>query len=184
MNHYRLAVLLVEFPDTPASYAPADFEQMLFSEGYTYVSPAPGEPAFGSLRDYYLAMSNGMLSVTGQAFNWVQADSNKSYYERHGNLRFEAINKSGVSLADFDGYVVIYAGTVGPSGSNLWPQAFSTGGKLHYVMSEKWLSRYEFAPIGVHCHEFGHLLGLPDFQLAGRGPVVHDEHGKLRQWFS
>ncbi|MCG3157321.1 MAG: hypothetical protein DKINENOH_03953 [bacterium] len=162
VNHYRLAVLLVEFPDTPASYAPADFEQMLFSEGYTYVSPAPGEPAFGSLRDYYLAMSNGMLSVTGQAFNWVQADSNKSYYERHGNLRFEALNKSGVSLADFDGYVVIYAGTVGPSGSNLWPQAFSTGGKLHYVMSEKWLSRYEFAPIGVHCHEFGHLLGLPD----------------------
>ncbi len=162
VNHYRLAVLLVEFPDTPASYAPADFEQMLFSEGYTYVSPAPGEPAFGSLRDYYLAMSNAMLSVTGQAFNWVQADSNKSYYERHGNLRFEALNKSGVSLADFDGYVIIYAGTVGPSGSNLWPQTFSAGGKLHYLMSEKWLSRYDFAPIGVHCHEFGHLLGLPD----------------------
>lgn len=159
---YKLAVLLVEFPDVPGTYAPQDFEQLLFSEAYTYVSPAPGEPAYGSMRDYYLKMSGGALSISGQVFDWVMADSSKSYYERRANVRFEVLNKSGVNLNEFDGYAIVYAGTVGSSSGNLWPQTFSAGGKLHYVMSEKWLPSYDFAPIGVHCHEFGHLLGLPD----------------------
>jgi len=72
------------------------------------------------LRDYYLKMSNGALSTTGQVFEWVMADSNKSPYEGRGNIQFEAVYKSGVNLSEFDGYAVVYADTVGSSSGNLW----------------------------------------------------------------
>ncbi len=159
---YNLAVLLIEFADVGATYSPEDFNQLLFSEGFTYTSPAPGEEAFGSMRDYYNLVSSRMLSINGQVFDWVSADSSKSFYETSDDFIVEAVSKSGVNLSDFDGFVVIYAGTVGSASGKLWPRAQSTQGKVQYTMSEKWLSKYDFAPIGVHCHEFGHLLGLPD----------------------
>lgn len=159
---YRLAVFLVDFLDLPHTYSRDNFDQLLFSEGHTYVSPAQGEPAYGSMHDYYAAMSGGTLLLTGQVFDWVRADSARQYYYKKGNLARETIDKAGVNLNDFDGYVVVYSGTVAPSNSNLWPRTLTAGGKLHYYMSEQWLPKYNFAPIAVHCHEFGHLLGLPD----------------------
>ncbi|MFX0200785.1 MAG: FG-GAP-like repeat-containing protein, partial [Candidatus Hodarchaeota archaeon] len=159
---YNLAVLLIEFPDTPRTYAPEEFFQLLFSEGFTYVSPAPGEEAFGSLRDYYNIVSNEQFFITGEVFAWVLSDHNKSFYESSDSFIYEAVTKSGVDLNAFNGYVVIYAGSVGLASGKLWPRTEVTGGTLHYIMPEKWLQKYDFTPIGVHCHEFGHLLGLPD----------------------
>ncbi|MFQ5485700.1 MAG: M6 family metalloprotease domain-containing protein [Desulfobacterales bacterium] len=159
---YNLAVLLIEFPDVAATYSPGAFDELLFSEGFTFVSPAPDEPAFGSMFDYYQKMSNGRFAIKGEVFDWVVADHEKEFYENQGNISSEVLEKTGVDLTRFDGFTVIYSGTVGSSKGNLWPKTLSAGGKLHYLMSEKWLQNYDFAPIGVHCHEFGHLLGLPD----------------------
>lgn len=66
--------------------------------------------------------------------------------------------------------VYIYAGNYHGGGLN--PQVDYIGGE-HYIMSEVWGGRghydegtyatgYTFAHIGIHCHEFGHLLGLDD----------------------
>ena len=159
---YKLAVLLIAFPDAGATYAPQDFAGLLFSKGYSYTSPIPGEPAYGSLRDYYDHFSGGRLDITGQVFDWVMAGSSKAFYHNSDAFIGEAVAKSGVDLQQFDGYAVLYAGNVGPGGSRLWPETNVDGDKLFYIMSEQWLPKYRFAPIGVHCHEFGHLLGLPD----------------------
>ena len=43
----------------------------------------------------------------------------------------------------------------------------------YYVMSETQAG--EFAPIGVHCHEFGHVLGILDKYGSGgphAGPIA------------
>ena len=160
---FHLAVLLIDFPDVPHTFPKDDFEQLLFSKNFTYQSPVTGEPSYGSLYDYYFENSGGKLRVEGQVLDWVRADSNKSYYLTKGDLIAEALQKSGLDVNSYDGVAVIYSGNVGSVGSRLWPETKFAGlAKPTYVMSEQWLPKYHFSPIGIHCHEFGHLLGLPD----------------------
>ena len=164
-TEFRLAILLIEFPEsTPAvlhTYEPAQIEQMLLSAN-SYVTTPGGKAAYGSMRDYFHAMSGGQFSLTGQVFGWQTANQSKAYYEEKGDweLLDEAIAKSGVNEANFDGFALIYAGDA-LWGNLLWPHAYMGGPRLSYTMSEKFASE-DLSDIGVHTHEFAHLLGLWD----------------------
>ena len=64
-------------PDTTLLSRATRYDSVLYgtdTEGTLY----PGRPY--SLRNFYEEMSNGLLSVQGQAFGWAVADSNQAYY--------------------------------------------------------------------------------------------------------
>ncbi len=177
---FRLAVLLVEFSDRRhhPEYDREDFERMLFSTGEYSTSP-DGRATHGSLRDYWREVSVGTFDVQGRVFDWVTVPGTWSYYDAQGmgggepgtRTVFEdalagALGRFGANALDaFDGVVFLYAGErESQRGSQLWPHRASVaaGGRdLPYYIIEE--GGVRFASIGVHCHEFGHMLGLPDF---------------------
>ncbi len=177
---FNLAVLLVEFPDRKhnASYVSKDFERLMFSVG-EYAKAPDGRAVYGSLRDYYKEISVGTFDVHGKVLDWVCVPEKWAYYDAqdlgggeagprtvfHDALK-AARDKHGASALDgFDGIVFLYAGPRDSlRGSQLWPHRASVqvGSKAipYYIIEE---GGETFTSIGVHCHEFGHMLGLPDF---------------------
>lgn len=182
----RLAVILVEFPNarhydpgTPqrrGGYLRADFDSLLFSQGFWYApaeslqypSPHPeGHRAYGSMRDYWWQMSRGngpvgALLVTGKVVNpqdsnavpvWIEMQHPIESYDGE-TLSLEAKNTAiqlgYLDVSQFDYFAIVGAGAV-----------FSeTGAPQCYVTSEQRFG--EFEDIGLHCHEFAHLLGFAD----------------------
>ncbi|GEM_PF-201611 len=177
---FRLAVVLVEFRDRfhEPLHKKERFAEMLFSKG-TYSRAPDGRRTYGSLRDYYRENSVGRFDVTGEVFDWVRVPENWAYYDEQdmgpGNGSKRTIFKDALKalekregknpLEGFQGVVFIYAGDrQSYRGSQLWPHRSSIRiGKrsVPYYIVEA--GSREFASIGVHCHEFGHMLGLPDF---------------------
>ncbi len=181
---FALAVVLFDFPDAAhnGEFKPAEFERMLFARGtYTGKSPS-GERVYGSLADYYAENSGGKLEVAGKCFDWVTLAKTREYFEerRMGDreaskeLLPKAVElvqaRDGEGCFDaYDGIVFIYAGKQTYKRPwMLWPHRASIkAGKrtLPYYLNAEG-GKY-FNAIGVHVHEFGHMLGLPD--QYGRG---------------
>jgi hypothetical protein len=131
---WTLKVIMVEFQDirgnANANWSRGDFSNMLFSSNY-YKSPSVQSPSsedvYGSLRDYYDAMSNGNMIITGQILNgplpggdkpnWIRLSQNKSYY-RNNSVYF--LYTEAIDSANARGYntttnsttklVILYAG--------------------------------------------------------------------------
>ena len=124
------------------------------------------------MNDYYVEQSNGQLKITGKAFDYVEVSKKRMEYntgDRFVLLR-EAMDKLLVrdgkdALKDFDGVFFIYAGgrTQVARGSLYWPHKsnVSHNGKSwpYFICPE---GGERMANISVFCHEFGHMLGLPD----------------------
>jgi M6 family metalloprotease-like protein len=176
---FNLAIVPFEFSDVKhnAEFKRADFERLFFSRGeYTKTSPS-GDRVFGSLADYYAENSYGKLAVKGKVFDWVALEKTRDYFEQRKMGDREASKElmpKAVKLVqerdgaecfdDFDGIVFLYAGKqtyLRPW--MLWPHRASIkAGKktlAYYLNAEG--GRY-FNAVGVHIHEFGHMLGLPD----------------------
>jgi M6 family metalloprotease-like protein len=184
-----LKILLVEFSDvkhrtSPSAYTKTDFENLFFSSGI-YVSPhmySPNnESVYGSMNDYYQKMSNGNLSITGHIVNtvqnnipiWLNFPNTKAYCDTDNNFMYDVINTATAqgldvgNLGNLTKLVIIYAGNV-YWGGYLNPMAISIPGNF-YIMSERnggptnpngEHSTDVFSRIGVHCHEFGHCIGI------------------------
>jgi|GEM_PF-2133319 len=153
---WTLKVILVEFQDIHGNsyWERSDFSNMLFSTDY-YFSPdvqsppidalSDGDDVFGSLRDYYDAMSNGDLTVTGQILNdplpggdtpdWIRLSHDKIWYRNNSytNLYNEAVDSADargydVSTGSTTKLVILYAGNFYLS--NLNPRNVGSG----YIM--------------------------------------------------
>ncbi len=177
---FQLAVLLVEFADVKhdPQFKATDFAQMLFSPGQYAQSP-DGRRTYGSMRDFYKEVSCGAFDVDGHVFDWVTVPEKWEYYDAQDMGGGDGTNstvfadalrglkaKHGAdALAKYEGIVFLYAGERRSlRGSQLWPHRASVpvGGRhLPYYITEE--GGAVFNSIGVHCHEFGHMLGLPDF---------------------
>lgn len=176
--------------DGKPAYTFQNFEDLFFSFG-TYTNTSPdGEQVFGSMRDYYHQMSNGDLVLTGYVLNrddnsdnvpdWLVLDYNKSAYGSGSrNLFTDALNKAAqqtppldTSTGTYTKLVVVYAGNWWLSGS-LWPAAqpssnrYRMSERLYYNADGQELTNAPFTHIGIHCHEFGHLLGFLDLYTGG-----------------
>jgi M6 family metalloprotease-like protein len=184
---YRLAVVPIEFPDVKHSDAIPlhEWEEMLFSSGvYEGKKNATGQPVYGSLHDYYQEVSVGALDVSGNVYDWLTMSKTRPEYPQLPTnpkqaLLTEALdallNREGSEcLAGVDGVIFIYAGDrfkTTNRGSVFWPHRASVmyhGKSWPYVICPEGGRR--MANISVFCHEFGHMLGLPDLYARPENP--------------
>jgi M6 family metalloprotease-like protein len=179
---FRLAIVCVEYPDikhNPKITAEA-WEDAMFSQGTYTKTNVTGQQCYGSLRDYYLEQSFGALGVEGKAFPYVEVRKKRAEYST-GNrtaLLTEALDKllerdGKDALKDFDGVFFLYAGErfQVPRGSLYWPHRANVshnGKRWPYFICPEGGSR--MANISVFCHEFGHMLGLPDLYARPENP--------------
>lgn len=181
---FQLAVILVEFADVMHNpdFSCKDFESMFFSLGEYFQAPG-GRKTYGSVRDYYREVSANQFDIEGKVFDWVRVPGKWAYYDEQPmgsgddsrrTIFRDALDgvhkKYGSRVLDpYQGLVFIYAGPRRSlRGSQLWPHRSSvrSGGKwiAYHIAAE---GGEKFESIGVHCHEFGHMLGLPDFYGLG-----------------
>jgi M6 family metalloprotease-like protein len=180
---YRIAIIGVEYPDAKHNpkIAPKDWAEAMFSEGGKYIKTATGQTAYGSMHDYYWEQSNGQLNVEGKAFDYVEVSKKRMEYntgDRFVLLR-EAMDlllkrEGKDALKDFDGVFFIYAGgrLQVARGSLYWPHKSNfrheaTKNWPYFICPE---GGDRMANISVFCHEFGHMLGLPDLYAAPERP--------------
>jgi M6 family metalloprotease-like protein len=179
---YRLGIICVEYPDVkhnPMIPAKA-WEEAMFSKGTYTKTSATGQNVFGSLYDYYLEQSYGQLKVEGKAFNYVEVSKKRGDYATGDRtaLLTEAMDKllardGKDALKDLDGVFFLYAGQRFPAarGSLYWPHRATFnhhGRRWPYFICEEGGKR--MATISVFCHEFGHMLGLPDLYARPENP--------------
>jgi immune inhibitor A len=190
--HRRGIVLLVDFSDNVAdslTYPPSHFQSMLFSEGsYTtgsmrdfYLENSYGQFSLDGAVTVWLRMPqtyayyvNNLkgLGVYPQNAQKLVADAVAAANPYVDFSQFDNDGPDGVPHSgDDDGYVdalfVVHAGpgyeeTGDPTDihSHQWitKSAISVDGVYAY----KYSMEPENGRIGVFCHEYGHVLGLPD----------------------
>lgn len=178
-NRYRLAVVRVEFPDFVHNSAvtTTHWEEALFSTGRWVNRTSPtGQQVFGSLNDYYQEQSARAFRVEGKVFEWVEVRRRRADYAQETGpggrwaLFTEALDlilaRDGAQALDgFDGLLFLYAGDRFPTnrGGIFWPHRASVGyrgRRWPYVIIPD--GGAQMANISILCHEFGHMLGLPD----------------------
>ena len=176
-------VIMVNFKDLKFKHSQTEFEAMLNESGYSQ------NGGVGSARDYFIACSDSVFSPLFDCYGPVELSKEYAYYDsRAAQMVVEACNKVkdelGIDFAQYDtnndgrldNVFVYYAGhneaEGGPSAS-IWPHRSVVGtgdridGKLIYdyaCTSElRGSAGNSMCGIGTFCHEFGHVLGLPDY---------------------
>ncbi len=183
----KLICILMNFTDKTFTFSKAEFTNLFNQVGYANLG------ALGSIKDFFLENSYNQLSLTVDVFGPYTAANNMAYYganDANGKdvnaraLITEAVNAANplANYADYDndgdgtvdGVYVIYAGNGeadGGAANTIWPHAWNI---VPVILDGKTVSRYScsneqrsgganITRIGVICHEFGHVLGAPDF---------------------
>ena len=172
--------LLVDFSDKAAPVTVSEVEDWLNKEGFNR------DGCNGSVRDYYLDVSNGQLDLVNEVYGWYRAKHPKSWYESlPGYTGSDSLMKEVFayfdSQVDFSRYDndkdgtteainIVYAGAGETWGQGLWPHSGWSnerrdGVKLtHHQMTDM---PGKFS-IYVFVHESGHMIfGWPDLYWYG-----------------
>jgi len=191
----RVLVLLIEYPDYPLTFGKSAFEDLLNKPGYNE------DGAIGSARDYFADSSNDQFIPQFDVYGPFQPSKGYEYYgygtssDRPRELIIEICeqidDQIDFSQYDLDGdgeidnVYMIYAGYSqaegGPS-TSIWPHhtnlrsrnIYFDGVRLaSYACSSELTGNEEsrLAGIGPFCHEFSHVLGLPDLYSTTGGNV-------------
>jgi len=182
-------VILVNYKDLSFSVNNANqaYTRLLNESGYS------DNGGYGSARDYFIACSDSIFRPDFDVYGPYTLANNMSYYGGNNDANASAMILEAVQLAyqdgvdikqydtDNDGYIdnvfVYYAGhneaEGGPSNS-VWPHrsvctspnARVDGKRVYdYACTSEYRgsSGTSMCGIGTFVHEFGHVLGLPDF---------------------
>lgn len=179
----KYLVLLIQYPDRPAKYTKEDFEDLMQKPG--------GRNGTGSFRDFFLQASYGKLDIEVDVVEWTMADSNEAYYaNKKGKLVARELvakaimnaSKLGVDFSKYDndgdkktdGILVVHSGLGAEEGSQndyIWSHRWDLAAPIalngvsissYTIVPEQRKNNTRMVGIGVICHEFGHLLGIPD----------------------
>ena len=190
---FRLGVICIEFPDAKhdEKVPLAEWDKAFFSRDAYNKTNATAQPVYGSMADYYNEVSCGKLRIEGRAFAWITASKKRMEYNLPTKSKskrdffneiIEALLKrdGADALKDFDGLAFIYAGTKPPEvqrSSILWPHRSTVkiGEKVWpYVIVAGAIklsgADEAMSTISTMCHEFGHILGLPDLYARPENP--------------
>ncbi|MBR2291450.1 MAG: M6 family metalloprotease domain-containing protein [Prevotella sp.] len=195
---YRLPVILMSFLDCDFSQDDANaYYDRLFNESGFNLRSGPG-----SVADYFRDQSNGLFNLVFDVVGPIQVDYNHqtSSKTRYGSSEIaSAVKKADelLNFADYDWYgngqvetvIVVFAGYGGNESAktaegcvwpNTMPQRMQTADGVTvsgYSASAELWSNDAPCGIGTICHEFSHVLGLPDFY-----PTASNEFSVLDEW--
>lgn len=180
----KLVCILMGFSDLAFTLTQQNFNELFNQVGYSY------DNATGSVFDFFYESSSLQLELNVTVAGPYTASNTMAYYGNNTNgdarpLVTEAVTlaNTDVNYAEFDndldgsvdGVYVIFAGygeEAGASADAIWSHAWNIS---TVTLDGKTISRYSCSPeyrgnadgnitrIGVICHEFGHVLGAPDF---------------------
>jgi M6 family metalloprotease-like protein len=196
----NIIVILVDFSDNVASAGDsAKFDSMLFSQAGDPVSNPTG-----SMTDYYLENSYGKLFVHGDVTHWLRMPNTYAFYRGsdYGFTNSPQLVHDACVAADpyvnfanydndnsgtVDAVVVVHAGKGAEEGGDanaIWSHrsvvsvsTFLDGRVIaDYTMNPEKFNGV-MVPIGVFCHEYGHILGLPDLYDTDYEPSTSDGLG-------
>ena len=181
-GNQKVLVILIQYPDLIQEHSQENFNALMNEEDYN---------GTGSFRDYFLKNSLGQLDLNADVFGWYTSAEDHDYYgyingfQRSRELMAEAIDAAEAAGVDFSQYDNDGDGVVDAVvGVHSGPGA-EVGAQTQYIWSHRWtlgasyernydgvvISDYMINPetrpwgmvgVGVFCHEFGHVLGLPD----------------------
>ena len=185
----KLICILMGFPDKSFSKTQTDFNNLFNQVGYSAnfatgsVHDFFAESSYNQL-NLNVTVAGPFVAANNMAYYGGNDSNGKDLRPRE--LIAEAINLADptVNFADFDndndgtvdGVYVIYAGygeEAGGGADCIWAHAWNL--ETPVVKDGKIISKYSCScelagnsgsitsPIGVICHEFGHVLGAPDF---------------------
>jgi M6 family metalloprotease-like protein len=185
---YNLAIIGIEYPDVKhnARITDRDWEDAMFSIGTYTGKSATGQTVYGSMNDYYKELSSGTFKVEGKFVGWYEVSKKRSEYSSGSGtsagekraLLTEALDvftkKVGKDeLKQYDGVFFLYAGARVQTtrGGLYWPHRATVeyGGRgiPYFIVQEGGSTMND---ISVFCHEFGHMLGLPDLYARPEQP--------------
>lgn len=194
---YKLPVVLVSFSD-------CDFKEDHDLQFYKDVFNKKGfnkRNGPGCVADYFRDQSLGKFNVEFDVVGPVKLTSKQKNYTmyNYGFSQFrDAVMQTDADLNysdyDWDGdgkaetVIIVYAGYGGnekqdPAKWCIWPNTDSFGLKLdgveiaQYSASSEIWSNDASCGIGTICHEFSHVLGLPDLY-----PTSGDEFSVVDEW--
>ncbi len=182
----KILTILVGFSDRPFTKTVADFDKLMNQK------TGKVESNYGSVWRFYNEDSYGKLDVSAVVIGPFVAKHNSLYYRwdktnssaHVKELIQEAVDfakKSGINFSQFDGdndgYVdcihVVFAGhglSGGAADGLIWAhqsaikkQKINSKYVSEYIITPELSNNNTIAPIGTICHEFGHILGVPDF---------------------
>ncbi len=182
----KVLIILVEYTDKHFTYTAQDFKDMLCSPGYN------GYGAAGSATDYFIENSAGRFIPEFEVYGPVELSNAMSYYGANDDAKahemvseacrrldseidFSQYDRDGDGWAD--NVYVFYAGHGEADGggvNSVWPHSanlYNKGERLmldgvnigSYSCSNELIGgSSRLVGIGTFCHEFSHVLGLPD----------------------
>ena len=194
----KLAVIAVQFPDVPHTRTLDQIRQDYFGVN-------------NSLAAYYLEVSYGKLSVTGDVFGWYTLpypeahyghdcaaidDSDCSGFDQSWQIAQDAVTvmNNAVNFGKYDYFAFLHSGNGEESTkvpNDVWSVTYVSG--VDVQTPSRTLNAFNIVaereargqvPLGVYCAEFGHLLGLPDMfdKSTGRTEMGPWELEEMGAW--
>ena len=181
----KSVAILLEFQDVPFTKTLQDFKDLLMKSGYSE------NGATGSCRDFFIACSDSIFQPQFDVYGPYKVSKNVAEYGGPGKDSKQAFKEAlqlavedGVDFSQYDtdkdgrvdNVFFYYAGhneAENGGEETIWPHAsefqnFSIGGLqfLSYACTSELKgdkTNHTQCAIGTFCHEFGHVLGLPDW---------------------
>lgn len=188
LGEKHFLVLLIEFSDKDFSRQKSDFEDMLNGSNYTF------NGAVGSVNKYYQDVSfkkfnpvydvYGPIKVSGTSAEYAENDVGavkEACTKVHDSLGVNFTNYCYADPSLVDNVFFFFPGynqAEGGGSDTIWPHAVTYSSpfmtldgvgiyKYGCASEYKGSSGATVAGIGTFCHEFGHIIGLPDLYDVG-----------------